>query len=179
MIWYSAHEKNEIVMECFLWLWWNPAWKNARIIWHKLPTLIQIFKDNSITEVDRNNLTVEKLSNTLCLVFNKMISSVDAYKITLNEVSDADFIVQPQRVPITDQRVTFFPTVFRYLIFFRFAFTAWKRRQNTRFPSRLFRTIFNQRPCRFGLKRSKKIATGWRSGTNGGSYSSLISTLIF
>jgi len=67
--------------------------------------LIQLFKDNSITEVDRNNLTVEKLSNTLCLVFNKMISSVDAYKITLMEVSEADFIVQPQRVPITDQRV--------------------------------------------------------------------------
>ncbi|CBY19543.1 unnamed protein product [Oikopleura dioica] len=64
--------------------------------------------DNSITEVDRNNLTVEKLSNTLCLVFNKMISSVDAYKITLMEVSEADFIVQPQRVPITDQRICFY-----------------------------------------------------------------------
>jgi len=41
-----------------------------------------------------------------------MISAVDAYKITLNEVSDADFIVQPQRVPITDQRVTFFSPFF-------------------------------------------------------------------
>ena len=50
-------------------------------------------------------MTVEKLSNTLCLVFNKMVSSVDAYKITLMEVAEADFIVQPQRVPITDQRV--------------------------------------------------------------------------
>ena len=62
-------------------------------------------------------MTVEKLSNTLCLVFNKMISSVDAYKITLNEVSDADFIVQPQRVPITDQRVRSFATIYGFFIF--------------------------------------------------------------
>lgn len=48
-----------------------------------------------------------------------------------------------------------------------------------KFPSRQFRTIFNRRPCQFVSKRSKKIETGWRNGTNGGSYSSLISTLIF
>ena len=105
-----------------------------------------------------------------------MISSVDAYKITLNEVSDADFIVQPQRVPITDQRVRSL-YVLGFLNLFRFAFTAWKRRQNMKFPSRRFRTIFNQRPCRFELKRLKKIATGWKNGTNGGPFSSLISQL--
>ena len=48
-----------------------------------------------------------------------------------------------------------------------------------RFPSPRFRTIFNQHLCQFGLKRLKKTATGWRNGTNGGPYSSLIPPLIF